>query len=189
MDDAKAAREQAIVDRFKGGDTVTDIAGDFEMTYQGVHRILKKHGLSRADGGKAKQMADRKAKETGTPSIQDRHGCTKEQWDELRAMDEDYKKTPLAAFNTFKNNFQNLNKETGIEFNITLWEWWELWKESGKWGFHMRNPAGMWVMAQKDRAQHLTKDNAQIIPFGELLKATRKTKAAKEVPEPQAVES
>jgi hypothetical protein len=172
----EASKELAMCEAFKAGTPITKLQIEYELnSYQAAHRILKKHGLTRTDGGKSKEVAERKAKATEVgATIQDRQGCTKEQWDLLRALDEDYKKTPLAAFNTFKNNFQNLNKE--VEFKISLWEWWELWNESGRYAQRVRNPDGMWVMAQKDRTLPLTKDNARIIPFGQLLKETRKPK-------------
>lgn len=174
---ASPETEKDICSAFVAGKTTTELSVMYEMTTGGIHRILKKNGLSRADGGKSKVVAERKAKASATASpLQDRHGCSDEQWDQLRAMDEDYKKTPLAAFNTFKNNFQNLYKD--IPFSMTLWEWWTLWDESGRWAQHTRNPEGLWVMAQKDKSLPLTKDNARVIPFGQLMKETRKTKAA-----------
>lgn len=169
--------EKELCAEFEAGKTTTELSAKYEMTRQGVHRILKKNGLTRANGGKSKAVADRKAQEATIPStLADRHGCSPEQWEQLRAMDEDYKKTPLSAFNTFKNNFQNLYKE--VVFDMTLWEWWTLWEESGRWAQHARNPEGMWVMAQIDRALPLTKNNARIIPFGQLMKETRKPKSA-----------
>lgn len=168
--------ETKICDDFRNGKTTTELATEHGITYQGIHRILKKHGLSRANGGKSKVVAERRAKESAeatTSSIQERHGCTVEQWNMLRTMEDDYKKTPLAAFNTFKNNFQSIND---VAFSMTLWEWWEMWEASGRWTQRIRNPDGMWVMAQLDKTLPLTKDNARIIPFGQLLKETRKYK-------------
>lgn len=173
--------EKEICDKFIAEQTITSLATEYEVTYQGIHRIIKKHGLSRASGGKSKAVASRRAKEQAEAPAQDRKGCTKEQWDQLRAMDEDYKKTPLAVFNTFKNNFQNLYE---VAFELELWDWWQLWEASGRWSQRARNPDGMWVMAQVDRALPLTKDNARIIPFGQLLKETRSVKAAANDPEP-----
>jgi hypothetical protein len=177
--------EQYICDRFRGlipgkePATVTEISLELgNISYQGVHRILKKNGLGRKDGGKAAQVAIR---DDGivdmAPVMCDKYGCTKEQWDELRAFDEDYKKTPLAAFHTFKNNFQNLYPD--VAFELSLWEWWTAWKDSGKWGQHKRNPDGMFVLVQKDKDVAISNANIRIIPFGDYLKETRKTKPRK----------
>lgn len=179
--------EHQVCEDFKAGKTTTALAKELDVTYQAIHRILKKNNLSRASGGKSKTVADRREKEANAPSpISDRHGCSTEQWDMLRAMDEDYKKTPLAVFNTWKNNFQNINPE--VEFSLTLWEWWLLWEESGRWAQRARNPEGMWVMAQIDKSLPLNKDNARIIPFGQLLKETRSNTKAKAEAEASAAE-
>lgn len=165
-------KELQVCEDFKAGKTTTELATLHGVSYQAIHRILKKHGLSRKSGGKSAQVAARNAAETAASSaIQERHGCSTEQWDALRAMDEDYKKTPLAAYNTFKNNFQNVHPDVG--FDLTLWNWWLMWEASGRWTQRMRNPEGMWVMAQVDKSLPLTKENARIIPFGQLLKETR----------------
>jgi hypothetical protein len=173
--------EQYICDRFTGkldmpAATTTEIAVELGVTYQAVHRILKKHGLTRKDGGMAERDAEAGATAKG-PVMCDKYGCTKEQWDELRAMDEDHKETPLGRFHTFKNNFQNLYPE--VVFDLSLWEWWTTWKESGKWGQHKRNPNGMFVLVQRDKTLPLNKENIHIIPFGEYLGQTRKQTARK----------
>lgn len=170
--------EQYICAEFKAGKTMIAIAKELGVTYQAIHRILGKHGLSRKDGGKSAQVVAREADTTidKVLSMCDKYGCTREQWDLLREFDPDYKKTPLAAFHTYKNNFNNLYPD--IEFDLSLWDWWIIWSESLMWGKHKRNPDGMYVMAQKDKSLPLSKDNARIIPFGQLLKETRKTKTA-----------
>lgn len=168
--------EKQICEAFIANATTTELATKYGVTYQAIHRILKKNNLGRKNGGKSKEVAERNASAAPKVSpMQDRHGCTPEQWDELRAMDEDYKKTPLAAYNTFKNNFQNINKDAG--FSLTLWEWWTLWKDSGRFAQRMRNPEGVWTMAQIDSAKPLCKENARIMPLGDLLKEKRKAKS------------
>lgn len=177
---AKTIDEEYICREFRAGKTTTELKEEFGCTTQGIQRLLRKNGLTRKDGGKHAQMAARKVTTSDHPKAMcDKYGCTKEQWDRLRAMDEDYKKTPLAQFHTFKNNFQNINP--GVEFNMTMWEWWCIWEKSGMWGKHKRNPDGMHVMVQIDKAKPLTSDNAQIVQFGDHLRATRKTKKDKEL--------
>jgi hypothetical protein len=150
--------------------TTSEIAAHFEVSSQCIHRYIKLMGLTRRDGGKAGQMKVR-AIEASEEVIVKKQGCTQSQWDRLRAMDEDYKLTPLFAYNTFKNNFQNSQPE--VEFNLPLWDWWELWEESGKWGLHKRNPQGMYIIACTDKSKPLTKTNATVRPFAEVLRETR----------------
>lgn len=172
--------EKYICDRFQGliegmpPATTTEIAAELNVSYQAVHRLIKKNGLGRKDGGKAAQQAakDPQDEASKVSGMCEKYGCTKDQWDELRAMDEEYKNTPLHHFHTFKNNFQNLNPN--IPFELTLWEWWNAWMASGKWHLRKRNPEGMWILVQVDKALPMCNDNIQIIPFGEYLKSTRK---------------
>lgn len=178
--------EKYICDRFQGliegkePATTTQIAAELDVSYQAIARILKKNNLSRKDGGKAAQVAARGAPEEDVQKLSvmcEKYGCTKEQWDELRAMDEEYKNTPLHQFHTFKNNFQNLYPDT--PFELTLWEWWTAWIASGKWHLRKRNPEGMWILAQVKKELPMRNDNIRIIPFGEYLKSTRKTSPRK----------
>ena len=153
--------------------TITQIAAQFEVSNQAVHRVLKAMGLKRADGGKAAQMVERaKQVEDGAGvGIFTKHGCTKVQWEYLRGLDPEYKNTPLAVYHTFKNNYITLNP--GSLFQLPLWDWWSLWQESGLWGRHKRNPEGMYILIAKDRTLPLTKDNAHIMPFGDRLRESR----------------
>lgn len=171
-------REVEICELFKTGTPITEISKILggNVSYQAVHRILKKNNLSRKDGGKFVQTSTRReeqAKEK-TQKLDNRYGCTDEQWAFLRGQAEAYKDTPLSAYNTFKNNFKNLYKD--IPFELTLWDWWTLWDESKKWGQHKRNPAGMFVMSFIDPKQPFMKTNARVIAFSGLLKEQRAPK-------------
>jgi len=158
--------------------TITQISAQFGVSNQAVHRVLKAMGLKRADGGKAAQMQERAklVEESGGTGVFTKHGCTKEQWELLRGMDPEYKNTPLAAYHTFKNNYINLNPNS--PFELSLWDWWSLWQESGMWGRHKRNPEGMYILIAKDRTLPLTRDNAYITPFGDRLRESRMKIAA-----------
>ena len=151
--------------------TTGEIAAHFGVSSQAVHRYIKMMGLTREDGGKSGQMKKRAIEDANTEALSTKHGCTREEWDRLRAMDEDYKLTPLSAYNTFRNNFQKTQPE--IEFQLPLMDWWKLWEESGKWGLHKRNPAGMYIVHCVDKSKPMTKDNAAIRLFGDIVRETR----------------
>lgn len=63
-------------------------------------------------------------------------GCTEEQFTLLKRIgagiiangDRPYK-TPIVAF----QRHRNLAKFRGIGFELTIWEWWTIWQESGRW--------------------------------------------------------
>lgn len=178
-------REPHIVEWFKSGKAITEIAAILSeelgttVSYQAVHRIIKKNGLGRKDGGKSVQTTARKEEEAKqkVEKLDARYGCTDDQWKYLRGLAEAYKDTPLAAYNTFKNNFKNLYPD--IPFELTLWDWWSMWEESGKWGQHKRNPKGMFVMTFVDALVPFAKNNARIMAFSDLLREQRAPKVKK----------
>lgn len=182
-------REPQILEWFTSGKATTEIAAILSeelgttVSYQAVHRILKKNNLTRKDGGKSVQTAAKKKgqAEAKIEKLDHRYGCTEEQWQLLRGMADAYKDTPLAVYNTFKNNFKNLYPD--ITFELSLWDWWSMWDESKKWGQHKRNPSGMFVMSFVDAKKPFAKDNARIIAFADLLREQRAPKPKVQEPE------
>jgi len=59
----------------------------------------------------------------------DTFGCTPDHWSFLRSLAEKYHKTPIKHFSSQKA----CAKRRCIEWELTLWEWWEIWRDSGKY--------------------------------------------------------
>lgn len=175
-------RSEDIVSWFVSGKAITEIARLLSesigtvVSYQAVHRILKQRNLTRKDGGKSVQTTakNKELVEAKIQKLDDRYGCTEEQYQFLRGMSEVYKDTPLASFNTFKNNLKNLYPD--IQFELTLWDWWTIWDESKRWDQRKRNPKGLYVMTFIDQKQIFNKANARIMAFSDLLKEQRAPK-------------
>lgn len=75
-----------------------------------------------------------------------KYGCTADQWDEILAVRRSMRKAeyspaklPHSAYVIQRSN-AGLR---GIGFELTVWEWWCIWRDSGHWyerghsGFHM----------------------------------------------------
>lgn len=146
------ARAVAMCRRFKSGETMQAIATDYQISRERVRQILKKYGgLVGADGGEAraaqikrnKMLAARDAKSL------ERYGCTFAQHKMLidMAIGMPIYRSPCRAYVGQRNNAY----KRGIEWKLTLWEWWCIWEKSGKWGCRGRGQGG-YVMARKGDA-------------------------------------
>src|SRR5690606_1984307 len=65
-----------------------------------------------------------------------KHGCSLAQLGEIKKLGREmqaagvgYARTPLGAYRSQMHNA----RKRGIEWKISLWEWWTIWQESGHW--------------------------------------------------------
>ena len=65
MDKRYAKRNAAIRAQFTSGDPMQDVADRHNISKARVQQILKQMGLSAADGGLARRMAERKKRKAG----------------------------------------------------------------------------------------------------------------------------
>jgi hypothetical protein len=57
-------------------------------------------------------------------------GCTDEQWVEVRgSLDVPYERSPVRKWTAQREHA----KRRGIAWDLTLWQWWSIWSESGHW--------------------------------------------------------
>lgn len=134
-------RADAMCQRFKRGHTMQNIASDYGISRERVRQIIKKHaGLTCKDGGYSLGAIERKKIRQEKNSVRlarleanciKRHGCTRAQFKMVNAMysKDSYYKSPIGAFTTQRNSANN----RGIEWKFTFWEWWCIWRDSGKW--------------------------------------------------------
>lgn len=157
-------RNRKIAQLFKEeGWPMSKIGKEFGITRQGVQLILQNYGLSAKDGGAHKRALDKK-EEKNQIQRKKRHtyclknwGCTLEQYEELRNMDEDFNKTPIARFIQHRSNALR----DSASWNLTLWEWWTIWKESGKYELRGRGPRSF-CMSRKEYHKPYQVDNVII---------------------------
>lgn len=134
-------RNDGIESQFRSGTTLEEIGCIEGLSRQRVDQILKKRGIDSLEGGSAlnklihvedKIEARNLAQEVRERRIRELHGCSWEQWRELINIGKGYSSTtsPLGAYRAQRGNARSM----GRVWNISLWEWWTVWAESGKWG-------------------------------------------------------
>lgn len=131
-------RDDEIEFLFRSGHTLQAVGDRFGISRERVRQILSARGLGRQDGGRFVQkraQQARKLKEKDRECL-NKHGCTYAQYRNLLALGrhmmdsgERRARTPTGAFILQRRNANDRE----IAWNLTLWEWWTIWKESGKW--------------------------------------------------------
>ena len=166
----KECREKdlTMVNMFKSGETMEQIGKRFGICRERVRQILQRNGLTGKDGGVRIRSAGNKiAKKKRKHARQDRIkreklGCSIEEWRYFRAFDEDYYKTPIHKYRQQRQNA----KSRGIEWNLTIIEWWDVWERSGKWD-SMGCRKNSYVMARHGDEGGYVKGNVKITTLSE----------------------
>lgn len=148
--DSRSVRMAAM---YQSGMTLEEIGRQYGVTRERVRQIIKKHhGLNAKLGGiqvRAQEKRRRKAVEQDAAFLTD-YGCTKEQWREIRdlgkreqAAGKGMYRTPLYAF----RQQRQAAKTRGIGWELSLWQWWSIWRTSGHW--EQRGRGQGYVMCRK----------------------------------------
>lgn len=162
-------RSLAMQALYRDGYTLEEIGAQFSVTRERVRQIIKKEfGLTGNDGGshtKAVRNAQRRAaRRDGRCYSQ--YGCSFEQWKEL-----------LAAGATYPFIQQRSNsRRRGIQWDLTAWEWWQIWQRSGKWSQRGRG-AFKYVMARDNDEGPYASWNVSIIRHGENVSRQKRNKS------------
>lgn len=132
-------RSEAMAGMYKAGKTLEEIGAIYGITRERVRQLLKKyHGIVGKDGGAAARTAARRAKAEAKrdAKFMARYGCSHEEYRqllglsrEMQAEGRSFYRAPLGAFRNQERNA----KTRGIEWNLSLLEWWGIWQRSGKW--------------------------------------------------------
>jgi len=139
LPEASPDRAEAMASMYRAGKTLADIGAVYGVTRERVRQIITKtFGIHAEDGGmmvRAKLERDKRRSEREAKCFRI-YGCSTEQLRELKRLGKRMLndgatpyQTPTGAFRNQRNNA----KGRGIEWNLTLWSWWTIWQESGKW--------------------------------------------------------
>lgn len=132
-------RADAMAAMYRGGKTLHEIGEVFGVTRERVRQIIKKyHGITAKDGGKKTKAARNVAKKANDKNAEciRKYGCTYDQFRSLLAIGKDIQAQGASAYRTPIGAWRNQKRNAiarGIEWRISLWEWWSIWQESGKW--------------------------------------------------------
>jgi hypothetical protein len=129
-----------MADMYRGGSTLEQIGQHFKLTRERVRQIISRDfGLSAVDGGQKKSAEVRQARIIARREARylQKYGMSFSEWQEFMAVVHDLKRagTPTYRLPSYAFRSQrNAAKHRGIVWNMTLAEWWSVWRDSGKWG-------------------------------------------------------
>lgn len=133
-------RAEAMASMYRSGKTLQEIGDLYQISRERVRQIINKHhGLTACDGGQTITSGLRKKLRSQADETKcvEKHGCSREQYRALlshgKALMKDgvcRERTPIGAFSAQRCHA----RRRGIEWNLKLWDWWTVWRESGKWG-------------------------------------------------------
>lgn len=178
--DELSRRNNDIVSAYKSGTPMTELAEIYDLTRQGIQLILKSNGLTAKSGGAAVRSKERQLKnnrdkiENRDTNCLSKWGCTYEQWKELRDVHQNFHLTPIARYIQHRSNV----KRDNITWDISLWDWWNIWNESGKYTSRGRGKNGFCMTRKEDKGSY-TKDNVYITTISENLKDGFKSRGGK----------
>lgn len=144
----------AIIDAFKSGRTLASLGEEYGVTRERIRQLLDRAGVTGCDGGNFVQrflsVDDIRAKNRRQQAEKDkrcldRYGCSYEQLRPIKAEQRTAKSYETSPFGAFRRQRQNA-RNRGIGWEMTLWQWWSVWQESGLW--HQRGPGSGYCMAR-----------------------------------------
>lgn len=119
---AEAERDAEIVSLYGSGKMALEIAQRFGISRARVGQIVQDSGFAGLGGVRKRAVDRKKAKED---AFRPKWGCTNAQFRTLSKADG----RPVNAFRRQKGNA----RARGIGWQLTLWQWWTIWLESGLW--------------------------------------------------------
>ena len=129
------ARSARIVALYRTGQTLQEIGDGYGISRERVRQIVSKYGVTAREGGEHARMERREtAASAARKNNQERrcqrlYGCS---FVEMIAICEAAKgvvQQPTKAF--YKQRGTAINR--GIDWKLTLKEWWGIWEASGHW--------------------------------------------------------
>lgn len=159
--------ERALVmaDLYRAGKTLDEIGHRYGLTRERVRQVISKyHGLSRVDGGAHKRVSEKRAARDSEREAETvrRKGCS---WAEYTALRNTIGKPTIVYAQQ-----RQYSRRLGVNFDLTLWQWWCVWRDSGRWDQHGR---GGFVLARKNPHGSFSPDNVEIKLLSEVISEAR----------------
>lgn len=158
---------EQIVRAAAEGRSIRDIGFELGFLYPSMARYTKKHGIV-FKRGKRSNPAGRQAQKDAY--AMKRHGCTWEQYIEVRdlgyfMLENGWSRgqTPFCAYAQHVDGADTRGIEWG--FN-SFWEWWCVWRDSGKWMERGRG-RGKYAMCRHGDVGPYRSDNVYIALNGD----------------------
>jgi hypothetical protein len=144
------SRDAEMIALYRAGKTLQEIGTVYGISRERVRQIISADGVKASDGGAAKKANERRS--TRLSEINQRSlakwGCTREQYTNLLSIGLNDRpcKRPTFAYSSQRA----AAARRGIEWNLSLWQWWSIWEDSGKWSERGRGDG--YVMCRKGDA-------------------------------------
>lgn len=170
-------RIEKIAKGYLSGLTCTRLSSDVGLTSERVRQILRHLGIKRTQGGvslravrKRTVHAHERRRKQERLARRD-YGCSYEDVErvisEWRALSPAYRKlpywkhsSPLPRFRTF---VESLRRRMRRPIELTLPEWWAMWRDSGYWKLYGRGPHA-YHMEVRHPDRPITPRNLVIVP-------------------------
>lgn len=148
------AREFQMAALYTSGKTLNEIGQELGITRERVRQLLAKFfSINAKDGGQHKKSVDSRLKSAAKRNAKSlkKWGCGWDEYANLRAL-----KKPTQVFGRQRNSARH----RGIEWNLTLWQWWSIWQQSGHWA--NRGRGNGYCMCRKGDQGPYSVDNVYI---------------------------
>jgi DNA-binding CsgD family transcriptional regulator len=132
-------RAEVMASLYKTGKTLKEIGEIYSISRERVRQVISKyHGLRSEDGGQRiraeySQKAKRRTKDEKSIA---KYGCNYSQYREIVDLGKVMKAEGASKYTTPTRAWHSQRRNAirrGIDWNLSLWDWWNIWLSSGKW--------------------------------------------------------
>lgn len=170
-------RDKKVRRLFMRGDTLQSIGDRFKVSRERIRQIVQKIGLKPHQGGRAKRSTTtyfkRKLKKmlATEKRIRKNYGCSLGEYQYIM-QGQPFRITASCraySYSCLKRNCERV----GMPFRLTFYEWFLLWKASGKESERGKR-AHRYVMSRINRRRGYSFENTEIITLREALSKRRR---------------